>query len=370
MDDVMNVLILAEASNAHTQRWARALVRRGWGVTVLSEKHAPINGAEVIAARVPGFGFRCPYRWWKRYARYLRTVIRHAQADLVHVHYLTDYALMPAEPDDPPVVISAWGSDVVPFETDAPDRPDQRRRKVGLLRGAAAVTATTNYLADRTAEFGAIPRESITVIPFGVELTRFKPARDKPPGAAPVVGFVKHIEARYGIQHLIEAVPAVLGRFPTVRFVIVGDGPMKDVLAERVRALGVEQAVEWRGRIPNEAVPSLLADMDVFVMPSVAEAFGVSAVEAQAVGVPVVFSDLPGIREAVIDGVGGLAVPPADPAALAKAICRLLADESLRRRLGQGGRQTVCERFDLDENVVRMETVYHRVLKRKACAVV
>jgi glycosyltransferase involved in cell wall biosynthesis len=366
----MNLLILAEASNAHTQRWARALVRRGWGVTVLSERYAPIDGADVIAARVPGFGFRYPYRWWTRYARYLRMVIRQARADLVHVHYLTDYALMPAEPEDPPVVVSTWGSDVVPFEADTPDRPDQRRRKVALLQGAAAVTATTNYLAERTAEFGAIPRERITVIPFGVELNRFKPARGKPPGAGPVVGFVKHIEARYGIQHLIEAIPTVLGRFPTVQFVIVGDGPMKNALAERVAALGVEQAVDWRGRVPNETVPSLLAEMDVFVMPSVAEAFGVSAVEAQAVGVPVVFSDLPGTREAVIDGVGGLAVPPGDPAALTNAICRLLADEPLRRRLGRGGRQTVCERFDLDDNVARVEAIYHGVLSRKACAMV
>jgi glycosyltransferase involved in cell wall biosynthesis len=110
--------------------------------------------------------------------------------------------------------------------------------------------------------------------------------------------------------------------------------------------------------------------MDVFVMPSIADAFGVSAVEAQAAGVPVVFSDLPGVGEAVADGVGGVAVPPGDPAALAAAICRLLADAPLRRRLGEGGRRTVRERFDFDDSLSRMETVYRKAMRRSACAVV
>lgn len=366
----MKLVILAEASNVHTRRWAQGMVRRGWGTTVLSARSAPIEGVTVLPIRVPGFSHRHPYRWWTRYARYLRAMVGEAGADLVHVHFLRDYPLTPAAAGDAPVVVSTWGSDVVPFETDQPDRPAQRRRKVALLQGAAAVTATTGHLADRTAEFGGISRESVTVIPFGVDWRRFELAGRPAGSRPPVVGFVKHLEARYGIQHLVEALPAVLERFGDARLVVYGEGPMGRDLVRRAGQLSVGRAIQWRGRIPNEQVPAALAQMDVLVMPSMADAFGVSAVEAQAAGVPVVFSDLPGVREAVTDGVGGLAVAPGDPAALAAAICRLLADEPLRRRLGEGGRRTVREHFDFEDNLGQMESVYRKAMQRRACAVV
>ena len=364
----MRLLMLAEAANVHTQRWAAVLARRGWETTVLSISSASIPGATVRRLEVPSFGPRYRRRWWGRYAQFLRDEIRRSRADLVHVHFLTDYPLMPPAADDPPLVVSTWGSDVVAYTGDPPDLSDRRDRKIALLRGAAAVTATTRYLARQTADYGGIVETEITVIPFGVDCQRFKVGRSKPVSHQPVVGFIKHLESRYGIQHLIEAIPAVLSQFATARFRIIGDGPLRVALIEQSGRLGVGDAIDWVGHIPNNQVPSALAEMDVFVMPSLADAFGVSAVEAQAAAVPVVFSDLPGVAEAVADGVGGLAVPPGEPAALAEAICRLLADRELRQRLGRGGRKMVQERFDFDVNVAQMEQVYRRVAARRLCS--
>jgi glycosyltransferase involved in cell wall biosynthesis len=365
----MRILMLTEARTVHAQRWARALLGRGWEVAMLSVSTKPIPGAEVIGLQIPAFGWSYPRRWWGRYGQYLRETISRVNPDVVHIHYLTDYPLEGFPQSGacwgsrPPLVISTWGADVVQDQWVPHDSSEQRRRKVKLLQAADAVTATTYYLAGCTAEYGVIPRDEITVIPFGVDLERYSAGPVNASGAGPVVGFIKHLEGKYGVEYLVRAVPEVVERIPTARFVVIGTGSQGAALKRLSGELGVGGHIEWRGAVDHAEVPAALAEMEVFAMPSVSlsETFGVSAIEAQAAGVPVVFSDLPGVREAVTDGVGGLSVPPGDVGALAGAICRLLADSSLRRRLGEQGRQFVHERFDFEDNVSQMEEVYRRV---------
>jgi len=364
--------MLTEARTVHAQRWAAALVRRGWEVAMLSVSTTPIPGVEVIPLQTPPFGWTYRRRWWGRYSQYIRDTIGRVAPDVVHIHYLTDYPLKGfPRSAGPPLVISTWGADIVQDQWVPHDDEDQRRRKVSLLQAADAVTATTHYLADCTADYARIPRGEITVIPFGVDLQRYNASRADRPKHGLTVGFIKHLEAKYGVEHLVRAVPRVVERFPTVRFVVVGTGSQEVALKWLTQELGVSRHVEWTGAIHNAEVPAALAAMDVFAMPSVSlsETFGVSAIEAQAAGVPVVFSDLPGVREAVTDGVGGLMVPPGDPQALADAICRLLTDAPLRRRLGEQGRRMVAERFDFAHNVDRMEEVYQRVTAANLCPV-
>jgi len=377
----MRLLMLAEARTVHARRWATALLRRGWQVAMLSVSTAEIPGVQIIPLGTPAFGPRYPRRWWGRYAQYVRSVIRRLSPDLVHIHFLTDYPVagFPGHGPGgslwggdagPPVVISTWGADVVQDEWVPGDTPGQRARKIQLLQAADAVTATTSFLADCTAEYGGIGREAITVIPFGVDVSRYTAGTPRFGREDLTVGFIKHLEPKYGFEYLLRALPGVFTRFPGARLVVVGAGSRQEQMRRLAGELGVAARVDWRGAVEHPQVPAALAEMDVYAMPSVSlsETFGVSAVEAQAAGVPVVFTDLPGVREAVTDGVGGLAVPPQDPAALEQAICRLLADESLRRRLGDQGRRVVFERFDFERNVDQMEAVYRQVSPAVACA--
>lgn len=379
----MRLLMLAEARTVHAQRWATTLAQRGWEVAMLSVSQTPIAGVEIIPLKTPPWGWSYPRRWRGRYAQYVRSTIRHFAPDVLHIHYLTDYPLERGagfgprrstrrSAHWPPLVISTWGADIIQDRWVPHDTQEQRRRKVRLLQAADAVTATTYYLADCTAEYGAIPRESITVISFGVDLDRCRPTQAAAARRNPVVGFIKHLEPKYGVECFVRAMPLVLDEFPSSRFVVVGQGSQEQFLKQLGQNLGLEGCLDWRGAIDNLAVPAVLSEMDVYVMPSVSgsETFGVTAVEAQACGVPVVFSDLPGVREAVTDEVGGLAVPPGDVEALARAICRLLADEALRRRLGEGGLRTVRERFDFQANVSQMEQVYRQVTCDLPCAAV
>jgi glycosyltransferase involved in cell wall biosynthesis len=129
------------------------------------------------------------------------------------------------------------------------------------------------------------------------------------------------------------------------RATLVGDGPDRAAVAAAVRQAGLDRTVELTGE--RHDVPALLAGADMFVLSSLSEGLPISVLEAMAAGLPVVASAVGDVPEAVADGKSGLLVPPGDPAALAGALRRLLADADLRRRFGAAARERALELFDL-----------------------
>ena len=208
------------------------------------------------------------------------------------------------------------------------------------------------------------------VIPNGVDLSRFaSPAppcalrRDFDiPGDAPLIGVVARIEAEKGHRFLLEAMPAVLESSPDAWLAVIGEGSETDSLRRLARALGVDRRVVFTGR--RDDVSAVTADLTVAVLPSLREAQGISILEAMARRVPVVATSVGGIPEVITSGVDGLMVPAADPAALARAVCMLLDDADLRERIGEAGFRTVADRFSIDAQVRRIESVYDEELAR------
>jgi glycosyltransferase involved in cell wall biosynthesis len=125
---------------------------------------------------------------------------------------------------------------------------------------------------------------------------------------------------------------------------------------------GVDDLVTFEGFRAD--VPQVMADLDVFVLPSLWEGFGLVLVEAMAAGRPVVASAVGPISEIVVDGVTGLLVPPGDPDALAEAIVRLLQDPELAAALGRAGRARVERELRVDTMVTRTEALYDELLGR------
>ena len=120
--------------------------------------------------------------------------------------------------------------------------------------------------------------------------------------------------------------------------------------------------MEFAGEVAHEQVPEVLARMDVFAMPSTWEGFGVAALEAEAMEVPVVASNIHGIPDVVDDGVSGILVPPKDIDALSLALVRLLRDGEERRRMGRAGREFVASRYSWTDSTRRMEALYDKLL--------
>lgn len=199
--------------------------------------------------------------------------------------------------------------------------------------------------------------------PNCIDLDRWRPAPGAvAPGAAGVrLLFVGRFSAQKGLRYLLEAFPAVVARHPAARLKLLGgeeddEGPYHRL----ARELGVGHAVGFGGLVRQEALGAFYSAADVLVMPSISEGHALTPLECLACGTPVIASDIPGLRETVHHEVNGLLVPPAEPAALAEAICRVVEEPGLLGRLRRAARPSV-EPFAWDRRVAELEGVCARL---------
>lgn len=174
-----------------------------------------------------------------------------------------------------------------------------------------------------------------------------------------VVGCVALLNPRKGLEDLVAAMARVAERRPSVRTVLVGDGPLRSALEAHAAQLGIGDRVRFHGR---HAEPRALhAGFDVFVHPSLAEGLPNAVLEAAASGLPIVATDVGGTREVVVHGRTGLLVPPGSPAALAEAVNELLADPERAGHLGEAAREHAAEWFGMDRFVAETGRLYEEL---------
>jgi glycosyltransferase involved in cell wall biosynthesis len=186
------------------------------------------------------------------------------------------------------------------------------------------------------------------------------------PEDAPVVGKIARLFELKGHDQLFDAIPAVVERFPDVRFLLVGDGILYDHLRQRARRAGFERNLVFAGLIERERIPEMISAMDVLVHTSLREGIARVLPQALAMGKPCVSFDLDGAPEVVIPGETGELVSAGDGAALSAAICRLLADPELRKRLGEGGRRLVDPMYRAETMVEQIADIYRGLLAQHA----
>ncbi len=245
--------------------------------------------------------------------------------------------------------------------------PDKSAGQIGLQRMAyrAATTVVANsQAARRMLEREGLAPASIAVIPNGIDTAAFA-ARKAAVGIRTVIT-IANLRAEKAHETVIGAAALLAPAFPEVRFRFVGDGPRRRVLEALASARGLERTIEFLGH--REDVPALLADADVFVLPSRSEAFPNAAIEAMAAGLPVVASGVGGLLDLIDDGRTGLLVPPGDPEALAARLRSLILDPAHAAALGHEARQAVRQRYDFDRMVAAFEQLYLSGLERRAPA--
>ena len=201
-----------------------------------------------------------------------------------------------------------------------------------------------------------IPADHTILVYEGIDLERVSAAPPlnvhkefRLPHDAPVVGNVAALVPHKGQRYLVDAVALVLQRVPDARFLIVGEGELEGALQRQIKRLHLEKHVILTGFRPD--VLSLHKSFDLFVMSSVTEGLGTSALDAMACGRPVVATRAGGLSEVVVDGDTGMLVPVRDAAALAKGISCLLQDPALRDRYGKGALARARSTFNADRMV-------------------
>lgn len=232
--------------------------------------------------------------------------------------------------------------------------------QAALRRSSAIIATSPNYL--ETSAALQPHRDRCHVIPYGIDIAQFQ--RCDPSAVAAVrarygdrlVIGVGRLVYYKGFEHLIRAMVEIRGKL-----LLIGNGPLRAPLEELSRQLGVTDKVIFAGEIQNEQVIPYYHAAQVFALPSVArsEAFGIVQIEAMAAGLPVVNTSLDsGVPFVSLHDQTGLTVPPADPAALSKAINRLLDDPALRQKLGAAGTQRAQREFSLQSMATRTLQLY------------
>ncbi|MCA1648580.1 MAG: glycosyltransferase family 4 protein [Chloroflexi bacterium] len=179
-----------------------------------------------------------------------------------------------------------------------------------------------------------------------------------------LVGNVGRLALQKGQRHLIAAMPLLLERVPRAHAVIAGGGDLEDYLIELASEMGVAEQVHVLG--PRRDVPALMHAIDVFVMPSIWEGFGLVLLEAMAAGRPIVASRVATIPEVVADGQTGLLVPAGDPLALATALAELAEQPDKAMRLGEAGRERLRRQFSVEKMVGDTELLYRELLEERS----
>jgi glycosyltransferase involved in cell wall biosynthesis len=299
--------------------------------------------------------------------RFARHLVRH-RIDIVHSHdvYNNIFATAWARLARTPVVIASrrWWDDV----PRAALRVVNRR----AYRFADCVITNSRTVADLLVRDDHVRADRVAVIANFVDDSTFAPATvdnalrtelGVPVGSL-VVGCVAGLRPVKDHETLIAAIARLRSSWPSLRLVLIGDGPTRPALERLAQCLGVRHIVHFAGWRPNE--PNLHGLFDVSVLCSLSEAFPNSIVEAMAAGRPVVATRVGGVVDAVADGETGLLVPPRQPAALAAAIEQLLTQPERRRAMGAAAARRARAQYHARLVLPSLESLYERLLSARA----
>lgn len=241
------------------------------------------------------------------------------------------------------------------------------------VRPLADVTVAVSPIVEQylVEDEGADPRR-VRVIDNGVDDDRFHPGEDRPlrselglaPGVS-LLGAVGRLSEEKGLIHLIDALAKIASETPALEthLALVGDGPQREELEERIALHGLTDAVTFVG--VRSDIPELMRSFDLYVLPSLREALPISLLEAMASGCCVVASSVGGVPRALTDGVEGRIVPSGEVDALAEALQQCLASEGERSRYGRAARRRVERDFSLAVATRRYEELYAELLSAR-----
>jgi glycogen(starch) synthase len=234
------------------------------------------------------------------------------------------------------------------------------------------VIACSQHMRWEVTRLFELPAEKVDVLPNGIDLSEWTTDPDEVAAArrsfgaeGPLVLFAGRLEWEKGVHTLVEAMPRLRRRFPGVRLVVVGKGSQQEMLEDLARRLRVSRSVVFAGWLTEGGLRSVSAAADVAVVPSVYEPFGLVALEAAALGTPLVVADTGGLTEIVEHGETGLVFPALDAAALADAVSEVLRDEVLARRVVRASRAVVERDYSWPTIAASTVTVYERAVREE-----
>jgi len=372
----IRLCIIGNPESIHVRRWAGHFAGRGFDVHIVSfyppREPAPdgvkvdflrprrdaapgVSRARAASARWPG-AIRLVTALRMTRAGFLRTVAN-LRPDIVHAHYVSDYGFLAALTRRHPLVVSAWGSDLL---VD-PGRSLITRNLVRwVLARSELVTYDASQVAEAAERLGATRSRMLRVV-LGVEDGYLRLVADQPPAASrePLIVSLRSLErGLYNVDRIIRAMPEVLRVVPRARLIVGNDGALRTELEKLAADLGVGESVEFVGFVERpRALAELLARAAVYASVPSSDGTSVTLLEAMAAGAYPVVSDLPANREWVTDRSGAV-VPEQDVHRMAGAVVAALQDPARRQAAAELNRDLVRREGSWETNMSRQESAY------------
>ncbi len=313
-----------------------------------------------------------PWRDWRSY-RQIRQLLRTFNPDVVHTHsakggFLGRLAAWSLR--TPVVVHTVHGAPFHPYQNVVP-RTLYRWCEWYAARRCHALISVADAMTDLMVSAGVAPRAKFHTIYSGMEVEPFLQANANRQlvraelGLEPddvVIGKIARLFHLKGHADVITAAKEVVQQNPQVKFLFVGDGILRESLQRQIDEAGLTKHFVFTGLVPPARIPELLGAVDLLVHASLREGLARAIPQALIAGKPVVSYDVDGAREVCITGQTGFLVPPRDIPALARALCTLSGDATLRERHGQTGRARFADQFRHQTMTRRIRELYQRLL--------
>ena len=351
------ILFVGNAGYIHTQRFATHYSDRGVDVHVASFQPGDIPG--VTVHRLPDFGLG--KAGFVLAVPYLRQLGKALQPDIVNAHYATSYGFVAAAANLHPLVVTAWGTDVLL----SPQESRLLRAVVRFaLRHAEMVTTVAAHMNEPVAALG-VPVDRIVAVPFGVdtELFRLGPPRGTGDGSVRII-CTRNFDTLYDIPTLIRAVAAIAADATRIHLDLVGRGPLRQEIERQVANSGLQDRVTFHGHVNHETLVGLLQQADIFVTPAISDGNNVSLNEAMACGCFPVATRIAANQQWLDDGVTGILYPSRDAAALAQALRRAIADPPLRAAARLVNRRVIEQRASWQACLDLYDEIYADAIRR------
>lgn len=352
---VKRILYVSDAQSIHTRRWAEHYRDAGVDVHIASFRDHALPGITVHRLPTGGLGrggyfFAVPV---------LRRLARRLKPDVVHAQYVTSYGFLTALAGLHPMVLTAWGTDVLisPRESRL-----MRTLAAYAVRQADALTTVAEHMNPALVALGA-QASTVQAMPFGVDIQRFvPPAQPRHEGLRLRLICTRNFGPIYDVATLVNALGQLAQQGLRFDVDLVGAGPLQESIEAQVESLGLRDDVCFHGHVDHATLAGLLARAHIFVTPALSDGNNVSLNEAMACSSFPIATNIPANAQWIEDGRNGLMYPPGDAQALAQALARVAVDSAWREHAGHLNREIVEQRADWRLCVARMNALYTRLI--------
>ena len=355
----MRLLFLSDARSFHTKRWVDYFVNRGYESHLFSMEKS--QGTKAYEIFVPP---KTEYSFLKYILALpqLKKIIKEIEPDLVNAHFIPNYGLLGTLSKRKPLVVSAWGSDVL---VSSKKSFFHRTRTKYVLSKADLVTCDGVTLTTELLHLD-VPKEKIVQVPMGVDQNLLIERRNSFESKEDIVILsTRSLESVYDLKTLIEAVPLIIQKTDKkTKFWITGLGSQDQELKKLASKLRVERNVEFKGYVNREDLEELFQKADLYISTSLSDSTSVSLLEAMASGLLPVVTDIPGNREWLQNGKNGFLFPPGNYQALADKVIWVINNFKETEKLRAENQKIIREKALWEKNVAFVEQRFLELLRK------